>query len=165
MSADNTWRMRAAAASIERIDPASAVARSCIARYFAELGSRVEGGFDHVRSITTQDEELRPPAGAFLVAMADGEPLACGAVTRTEPGVGSIKRMWVAADARGLGFGRRMLGALEEQARELGISIVRLETNRSLTEAIALYRSAGYEEVAPFNAEPYAHHWFEKKLG
>lgn len=30
--------------------------------------------------------------------------------------------------------------------------------------AIALYRSSGYEEVPAFNAEPYAHHWFEKPL-
>jgi hypothetical protein len=37
-------------------------------------------------------------------------------------------------------------------------------TNRALTEAIALYRSAGYREVPPFNTEPYAHHWFEKTL-
>ena len=41
---------------------------------------------------------------------------------------------------------------------------VRLETNRALREAIALYRAAGYGEVAPFNDEPYAHHWFEKRL-
>ena len=41
---------------------------------------------------------------------------------------------------------------------------VRLETNRTLREAIALYRSAGYAEIERFNAEPYAHHWFEKRL-
>ena len=41
---------------------------------------------------------------------------------------------------------------------------VRLETNRTLAEAIALYRSAGYTEVPPFNDEPYAHHWFAKPL-
>jgi hypothetical protein len=42
--------------------------------------------------------------------------------------------------------------------------VLRLETNRNLTEAITLYRSAGYREVAAFNDEPYAHHWFEKRL-
>jgi hypothetical protein len=42
---------------------------------------------------------------------------------------------------------------------------VRLETNRTLTEAVAMYRAAGYVEVEPFNDEPYAHHWFEKRLG
>lgn len=41
---------------------------------------------------------------------------------------------------------------------------MRLETNRALVEAVRLYRRLGYAEVAPFNAEPYAHHWFEKRL-
>ena len=42
--------------------------------------------------------------------------------------------------------------------------MARLETNRSLGEAVSLYRSAGYVEVPAFNDEPYAHHWFEKRL-
>ena len=71
--------------------------------------------------------------------------------------------MWVAPEPRGLGLGRRLLAELEARARH-GATAVRLETNRALTEAIALYRSAGYREVEPFNDEPYAHHWFEKPL-
>jgi len=66
--------------------------------------------------------------------------------------------------ARGLGIGRRLLSELEERAAGHGAQAVRLETNRSLAEAISLYRSAGYVEVAPFNDEPYAHHWFEKQI-
>lgn len=94
----------------------------------------------------------------------DGEPVACGAVKAIGPGVGSLKRMWVARSMRGLGFGRRTLAALESEARGLGLTTLRLETNRALAEAIRLYRSAGYVEVAPFNADPYADHWFEKRL-
>jgi len=78
--------------------------------------------------------------------------------------MGSIKRMWVAGEMRGLGVGRRMLAALEAEARELGLAKVRLETNRALREAVRLYQSAGYVQVTPFNADPYAHHWFEKAL-
>jgi GNAT superfamily N-acetyltransferase len=81
------------------------------------------------------------------------------------PRVGSLKRMWVAASARGTGLGRRMLLALEAEARELGVTTVRLETNRALTEAISLYQRAGYVQVAAFNADPYADFWFEKRLG
>ena len=62
------------------------------------------------------------------------------------------------------GLGRRLLGELEAAAVGLGVRIVRLDTNASLVEAIALYRSAGYVEIDPFNDEPYAHHWFEKRL-
>ena len=72
--------------------------------------------------------------------------------------------MWVAPETRGLGLGRRMLAELERHAQAAGATTVRLETNRSLTEAIALYRGSGYREVAAFNTEPYAHHWFEKIL-
>ena len=72
--------------------------------------------------------------------------------------------MWVAPSARGLGVGRRILTELEAHARRRQVKVVRLETNQSLDEAISLYRSAGYEEVDAFNQEPYAHHWFEKRL-
>jgi ribosomal protein S18 acetylase RimI-like enzyme len=75
-----------------------------------------------------------------------------------------IERMWVAPRARGLGLGRRLLDALERQAREAGAVTVRLETNRAPIEAIEMYRRAGYREVPAFNDEPYADHWFEKTL-
>jgi ribosomal protein S18 acetylase RimI-like enzyme len=72
--------------------------------------------------------------------------------------------MWIAPTARGLTLGRRLLEELERHARDAGVAVIRLETNRALTEAIALYRRSGYVEVDPFNDEPYAHHWFEKRL-
>lgn len=150
---------------IERVDPASAEARWCVGRYFEELDRRFEAGFDPGVSLPAEDHDLVPPRGAFLVAFVDGETVACGAVKGISPEVGSLKRMWVADTVRGLGIGRRMLEALEAQARKLGLATLRLETNKSLHEAIRLYRSAGYREVASFNADPYAHHWFEKSLG
>jgi ribosomal protein S18 acetylase RimI-like enzyme len=73
--------------------------------------------------------------------------------------------MWTAPSARGLGIGRRVLAHLEELARKRGLPLLRLETNRTLSEAQALYRSSGFREVSAFNDEPYAHHWFEKPLG
>jgi DNA-binding MarR family transcriptional regulator/GNAT superfamily N-acetyltransferase len=150
---------------IERVDPASPAARWCVAQYFAELDRRFESGFDASTSLPTPDDDFQPPGGAFLVAFADGEPVACGAVRTIAPAVGYLKRMWVSGGVRGLGLGRRLLEALEEQARELGMTTLRLETNDALQEAIGLYRSAGFREVPPFNSEPYARHWFEKDLG
>jgi len=157
--------LQAAGVRIERVDPAIESARWCVQQYFSELASRFEAGFDPAQSIPTTDAELRSPLGAFLVASVDGEPVACGGVKLTAPGVGSLKRMWVAGSARGTGLGRRMLLALEAEARELGVTTLRLETNRALAEAISLYRRAGYAQVAPFNADPYADFWFEKRLG
>lgn len=154
----------AAGTTISRVDPASDVARWCIARYFAELRDRFRGGFAPEHSLPAEDAELRPPSGSFLVAMADGEPVACGVVKAVGARAGSIKRMWVADSMRGLGLGRRMLLGLESEARALGLTTVRLETNKALGEALHLYRSAGYDEVAPFNDEAYADYWFEKRL-
>ena len=156
--------LRAAGARIDRVDPASDAARWCVTQYFAELAHRFEEGFDPAQSIAADDAELRLPVGAFLVAIADGEPVACGAVKTISPGIGSLKRMWVASSVRGLGFGTRMLAALEAQARELGLTTLRLETNRALVEAIRLYERSGYVEVPAFNDDPYADHWFEKHL-
>ena len=149
---------------IERVDPASPEARWCVGQYFEELDRRFESGFDPAASLAAEDADLTPPRGAFLVASVDGEPIGCGAVKSIAPAIGSLKRMWVASAVRGLGIGRRMLEALEGQARELGLTTLRLETNQTLEEAIHLYRSAGFRQVAPFNADPYAHHWFEKRL-
>jgi len=58
-----------------------------------------------------------------------------------------------------------LLTALETCALNAGLRTLRLETNRALKEAQQLYRRSRYREVAPFNTEPYAHHWFEKHLG
>lgn len=150
---------------IERVDPEGPAARWCLEQYYAELGRRFEGGFDASASLPAPSQELVPPSGAFLVAFADGRAVGCGAVKRSGPATGTIKRMWVSDEVRGIGLGRRILHALEAEAALLGFTRVRLETNRALTEAIALYRAAGYREVDPFNDDPYAHHWFEKRIG
>ena len=145
-------------------DPRTDAARYCLRSYFAELDSRFESGFDPAQSISADDAELELPAGLLLVARLRGQPVGCGALKLHGSQPAEIKRMWVDPSARGLGLGRRLLDALERHARDHGARVARLETNASLREAIALYRSAGYVEVDAFNDEPYAHHWFEKHL-
>jgi len=150
---------------IEPRDPADPLAQHCLREYALELDRRFDTGFDPARSISAAASELRPPAGLLLVATLAGEPVGCGALKFHEGAPTEIKRMWVAEQARGLGLGRRLLVELEAQAAARATTpVVHLETNGSLAEAIALYRSSGYIEVAPFNDEPYAHHWFEKRL-
>jgi DNA-binding MarR family transcriptional regulator/GNAT superfamily N-acetyltransferase len=148
---------------IDAIDPAHRDAQHCLGEYFAELDERFETGFDPEDRVPADLDEMRPPAGVFLVAMLHGEPIGCGALKFHGAEPTELKRMWVAASARGLGVGRRLLAELEHRAAERHHTI-RLETNKALTEAIAMYRSAGYREVDPFNDLPYAHHWFEKHL-
>ena len=145
-------------------DPASDAARFCLREYFAELDSRFDAGFDPEVSIPALDHELIEPAGLLLVARLRGEPVGCGALKFHGAGPAELKRMWIAPATRGLGVGRRMLAELEHHARTRGVGVVRLETNRNLREAIGLYRASGYAEVPAFNDEPYADHWFEKRL-
>ncbi len=150
--------------SIALEDPSSADARWCLAHYFAELGERFEERFDPGRTLPAESKDLIPPSGAFVLARFDGQPAGCGALKTLSPDIGEIMRMWVDRAHRGLGIGTRILDALEEQAVALGHRRVRLYTNRSLDEAKAMYRSNGYLEVARYNDDPYADHWFEKRL-
>lgn len=156
--------MGAVEPSIEVVDPDDPRARHCLREYYAELDRRFDTGFDPAVTLPTLADEMRPPAGLFLVASSRGEPVGCGALKFHGADPAELKRLWVAAGARGLGVGRRLVEALEAHAAEHGARAVRLDTNAALTEAIALYRAAGYREVEAFNDEPYAHHWFEKRL-
>lgn len=156
--------MTAAMVEIAPIDPAHPDAQQCLHSYFSELDRRFDKGFDPAMGIPAQADEMRPPAGLFLVASLGGDPIGCGALKFHGSEPADIRRMWVAESARGLGIGRRLLGELEDHAARNGVQAVRLETNRALDEAVSLYRSAGYVEVPAFNDEPYAHHWFEKQI-
>jgi ribosomal protein S18 acetylase RimI-like enzyme/DNA-binding MarR family transcriptional regulator len=159
-----TRLLTASMVRVEVVDPRLPVAQYCLNAYFEELGRRFETGFDPARSISADHAELTLPAGLLLVATLRSEPVGCGALKLHGPEPAEIKRMWVSPDARGLGLGRRLLAELERTAAAHGATAVRLETNHNLKEAIALYRSSGFEEVPAFNTEPYAHHWFEKPL-
>lgn len=134
----------------------------CLTQYFSEIAQRFDAGFDPTKGLPASTADMSPPRGIFLVARLDGQPVGCGALMIETGSIGHIRRMWISPEVRGLGLGRRMLDVLEDQARQLGLDTLRLETNRNLKEAQALYKNAGYVETAPFSNEPYAHHWFEK---
>ena len=146
------------------VDPEHPDAKRCLRAYVAELNRRSDIPFDPSNGSTAEPHEVRPPAGAFLVAYLNGDAIGCGAVKHRSGGPTDIKRMWVAESARGLGIGRRLLRELEQLAHDSGARVVQLETNATLVEAIAMYRSVGYAEVPPFNDEPFADHWFAKPL-
>ena len=175
LSAGQRDRLAAAMAEVEQLlvasmvtvgvtDPRHPDARCCLRAYFAELSRRFEAGFEQAQSLPAADEEFLPPAGVFLMASLHGEPVGCGAA-KLRPGEPAlIKWMWVGPSVRGLGLGRRILAALEQHAIAGGATQARLETNSALSEAISLYRRAGYSEVPAFSDERYAHHWLAKDL-
>lgn len=179
LSTGQQARLAAAMAEVERLlmastvrialtDPSSADAQWCLEQYIQELNERFDAGWDPAQSISAYPHEMTPPAGLFLVASLRQQPVGCGALKfhgdAPSDAPAELKRMWVSPQVRSIGLGRRLLTELERHAREAGVTVLRLETNRALVEAIALYRRSGYQEVAAFNDEPYAHHWFEKRL-
>lgn len=160
-----TRLLRAGAITIELADPAGADARRAMSAYFEELDRRFPTGFEVGDALDDAALRLRPPDGACLLAREGIDVVACGGLQRIDASTAEIKRMWVAEAARGLGLGRRLLGALEGEAVRLGHRRVVRDTNPVLLEAIALYESAGYQPTERYNDNPWAGRWFTKDLG
>ena len=144
--------------------PESPAAASLVADYVGHLARDVPGGFDCATDAPPPPGSFEPPRGTFLVARDDAEPVACGAMWEVSPGIAEVKRMWVAPTHQGLGLGRRLLEALESSARARGLHTARLDSMHALTAAVALYRSAGYEEIPPYNDNPNATVWMQRPL-
>jgi putative acetyltransferase len=95
-------------------------------------------------------ETLAGPDMRFFVARRDGEALGCGALRVDPAGYGEVKRIYVPPRARGLGLGRRLIDAIEAQARREDLACLRLETGIHQPEALGLFRGAGFAEIPPF---------------
>jgi putative acetyltransferase len=134
----------------------SRLSDAVVARLIEAQQSEMAGYYDGEggSGAPPRDEEFLPPAGVFLAALREGEIIGCGGICRLDVGAAEIRRMYVAPSARGLGVGRRLLEALEDQAQVLGYRSIRLETGRLQREAIGLYESAGYRPVPCWG--PYA---------
>ncbi|WP_421952496.1 GNAT family N-acetyltransferase [Pelagibacterium sp.] len=149
---------------LAEVDPRSEEARFCLHQYYEELARRFEEGFDVKRSADPDAIDMIRPRGAFILAMSDGLPIGCVGLKGTTKGYAEIKRLWVAPSARGLGLAHRLMASVEIAARELDIARLRLDTNRALPEAIAMYRRTGWTEIDRFNDDPYPDFFFEKHL-
>ena len=149
---------------IRREDLTSPTAQALIGELNAELRKRYpEDGVSYFR---LDPDEVEPGRGTFLVAYAADLPVACGAVRLIAKDAAEIKRMYVAPASRRCGVARRVLDALEAEARKLGVTRVLLETGPRQPEAIALYEKAGYVPTQPFGeyeASP-LNVFFEKRL-
>lgn len=150
--------------ALGEMDPRSEEARHCLGEYYAELGRRFEQGFDVSLSRDPDAKDMRRPRGTFIVAISDTLPIGCVGLKGTDHGYAEVKRLWVAPAARGLRLGRRLMDTVESAARELGIALLRLDTNSALPEAGQLYRTTGWREISRYNDDPYPDLFFEKRL-
>jgi GNAT superfamily N-acetyltransferase len=94
--------------------------------------------------------EERDPALHFFVIYEGDAPVGCGALRVLDPHTGELKRMYVRPDFRRRGISRKLINHLEETARGLGITCMRLETGPEQVEALALYESCGYSYIPPY---------------
>ena len=155
------------AVSFTAADPTSDEARTCLARYYAELDERFAGGFDVGLAQPTDAEDLVPPRGQMVLARRDGEVIGCGVLKVTGDGVADIKRMWLAPEGRGSGLGGRLLAELERRARDdfgLGRSGWRRTAPSSRRSPCTAGPATPSKKVAAFNDERYGDHWFVKEL-
>ena len=148
----------------EVVPPADPRAQASLQAFYAELSERFARGFDVNLSCSPEHQDMIPPRGAFLLMTLDGIALGCAGLKGTDNGYAEIKRMWIAPSARGMGLTHRLMAAIEDQARALGIDTLRLDTNSVLHEACAYYRKHGWTEIARFNPDPYPDLFFEKQL-
>lgn len=145
-------------------DPLSPEAQLAMRSYFAELNDRFPTGFDAGDALTADPVAFQAPHGAFVIVRDGSVPVGCGGIQRIDVTTGEIKRMWIHADRRGTGLGRRLLDHLEFVAEQLGYTRVVLDTNATLKVAIAMYERAGYDAIERYNDNPYAQRWFAKDL-
>jgi GNAT superfamily N-acetyltransferase len=169
--------------------PTSPEGRFALHAYIEDIVSRYHGRPatpDEVRDVLADEpsDDLVPPRGVFLVATRTGAVVGCAGLRMVgDPDghdqvgsdrvggdrlgndrIGELTRVYVLPSARGQGLGGRLIGVLEEWARDRGVGTLRLDTRSDLVEARGLYAKHGYREVEAFSAEPYAEHWFVKDL-
>ncbi|MFE6965480.1 GNAT family N-acetyltransferase [Agromyces sp. NPDC057679] len=154
---------------IARLDPADTEAVVILRRYLDDIITRYYGRAATDAEIDEElaqgdDDGLRGDLGTFFVASEAGQPLGCAGARYLDADTAELTRVFVAPEARGLGLGAALVGAVEDAANRSGRTTIRLDTRNDLVEARALYAKLGYAEVAPFNESPYAEHWFSKDL-
>lgn len=146
-------------------------AQTLLAEYFGLRADEFPGG--NYRPTFPDPASFTPPAGIFLIAVdpqptTDISDVGCGGIRRIPDGErGSryeVKHLFLRPQTRGRGWGRALVEALEDRAREFGAHELVLDTHHSLTAAGALYERLGYAPIPRYNDNPNATVWLGKAL-
>jgi ribosomal protein S18 acetylase RimI-like enzyme len=122
---------------------------------------------DFERELADLPGSYGPPLGVLLIAEHDGAVIGCVALKPLNPpATCEMKRLFVRPQGRGLGAGHALVAALIESAKQAGYSFMRLDCMPSMVDAQRLYRSHGFYEIEPYNANPVPGSlFFERALG
>ena len=149
---------------IRPADPTSPEALACQQAYFDEILARVAAARPEYFPLPDPGaDSYRPPQGRFLIAWSDDLPVGCVGLRALDHTTAEIKRLWVHASARGQGLSRRMMAAIEDEARAIGYQHLRLDTNSALTEALQLYHASGWTPIPAYTTPP-ADVWLGKTI-
>jgi GNAT superfamily N-acetyltransferase len=106
------------------------------------------------------EDELAGLPGYYrvlLLARDDAGALVGSAAIKHHPdGAAELKRLYVRPAARGTGLGKRLAAAAIDRARELGYTLIRLDTLPKMEAARGIYASLGFKSCDPWADHPIA---------
>jgi GNAT superfamily N-acetyltransferase len=144
--------------------PADDDAHELLSDYFGMRTETFPDGLGAYHTVFPDPKSFTHPAGIFLVVDDELGPVGCGGVRMLTPERAEVKHLFLRDRARGKGWGRELLAELEARAVGLGAREIVLDSNASLEAARGLYRTTGYEDIAPYNDNPNATNWYRKPL-
>ncbi|MBX2896441.1 MAG: GNAT family N-acetyltransferase [Cyclobacteriaceae bacterium] len=131
------------------------LAKKLMKEYAADIG--VDLSFQdfetELKNVATRYTE---PDGTFVIAYHNNQPVGCFGIRKMDSRTCELKRMYLRREARGNGWGEKLLKAAIDKAAALNYQCMRLDTLPSMTSAIRLYQKVGFKEIEPYRFNPIA---------
>jgi putative acetyltransferase len=106
------------------------------------------------QELETLSRMYGPPRGVLLLAEIEGAAVGCAAVRPLDDFICELKRVYVRADFRGTGLGRRLTKSALQAAREKGYKSIRLDTLPQMAAAQRLYEHLGFRDIPAYYGKP-----------
>jgi ribosomal protein S18 acetylase RimI-like enzyme len=127
--------------------------KSLFSEYASSLG--IDLSFqDFDRELAALPGDYAPPNGCILIARKESEAVGCVAMRKISNETCEMKRLYVRPGFRGKGVGNSLALSVIQEAKRKGYHKMRLDTLSSMIEALALYESLGFKQIAAYRHNP-----------